>query len=32
VDITAQRFERSVMFPPSGTAHPADLSGQLQSR
>ena len=32
VDITTQRFERSVMFTPSGTARPADLSGQLQSR
>jgi serine protease Do len=36
VNITAQRLERSAMFTPSpvgaGTARPADLSGQLQSR
>jgi hypothetical protein len=32
VDITARRFERSVMLSPPCTAHPADLSGQLQSR
>jgi hypothetical protein len=36
VNATAQRLERSVMFTPSppgtGTARPADLSGQLQSR
>jgi hypothetical protein len=36
VNVTAQRLERSVMFTPSppgaGTARPADLSGQLQSR
>jgi hypothetical protein len=36
VNITAERVQRLVMFTPSppgtGTAHPADLSGQLQSR
>jgi hypothetical protein len=36
VNITAQRLERSVMFTPwppgPGTVHPADLTGQLQSR